>query len=109
MSTDYFTRVRRRELGIARDGGDVMNCGPPKRGPRDKDRVIVHNRVAHTVDDWPGARGFRCWTQLKDKDCILCRCGWGEGIRHFRMRGCPAYVFDTFDRKGKPVNMRRAG
>ena len=108
MSADYFTRVRRRELGIARDGGDVMNCGPPKREPRDKDRVIVHNRVAHTVYDWPGARGFRCWTQLKDKDCILCRCGWGEGIKHYRMRGCPAYVFDAFDRKGKPVNMRRA-
>jgi hypothetical protein len=109
MSIDYFKKVRRRELGIERHGSGADNCGPPKREPQDKKRVIVHNRVAHTVYDWPGARGFRCWTQLKDKDCILCRCGWGGAIRHYRMRGCPAYVFDAFDRKGKPVNMRRAG
>jgi hypothetical protein len=108
MSTDYFKKVRRRELGIARDGGNVINCGPPKSEPRDRKRVIVHNRVAHTVDDWPGARGFRAWTQLQDDACVLCRCGW-SGVKHYRMRGCPAYVFDCFNAKGKPVNMRRAG
>jgi hypothetical protein len=106
--SDYFIQVRRRALGIARDGGDCDNCGPPKREPRDKRRVIVHNRVAHTIDDWPGARGFRAWTQLKDKDCIECRCGW-SGVKHYRMRGCPAYIFDGFDSKWKPVGMRRAG
>ena len=52
--SDYFTRVRRRALGIAR-GGYSDNCGPPKREPRGKRRVIVHNGVAHTVYDWPGA------------------------------------------------------
>ena len=105
--SDYFTRVRRRALGIAR-GGYSDNCGPPKREPRGKRRVIVHNGVAHTVYDWPGARGFRAWTQLKDKDCIECRCGWGSvNVKHFRMRGCPAYVFDGLNSKGKPMNMRR--
>ncbi len=107
-ATDYFTRVRRRELGIARVGGDCINCNPPKREPRDKSRVIVHNQVGHTIDDWPGARGFRAWTQLKGKTCIECRCGWGS-VKHYCMRGCPTYVFDAFHSKGKPVNMRRAG
>ena len=49
-ATDYFNRVRRRELGGETfDGnGNVTFRGPPTREPRNG-RVIVHNRVAHTL------------------------------------------------------------
>jgi hypothetical protein len=91
MSTDYFKQVKRRPLGYPREvGNELIFSGPPKREPRDKRRVIVHNRVAHTLTQLPGAHGFRAWTQLKDNKCVTCRCGWG-GVKHYRMRGCPAY------------------
>jgi hypothetical protein len=91
--TDYFKRVRRRKLGgeVIEDGVLTFR-GPPTREPSNG-RVIVHNQVAHTLTQIPGMHGFRAWTQLKDDDCVVCRCGWG-GIKHYRYRGSPTYIYD---------------
>jgi hypothetical protein len=106
----YFKRVKRRSLGGQKVVGDKFGFrGPPKREPRDG-RVIVHNRVAHTISQIPGMHGFRAWTQLKDDDCVVCRCGWA-GVKHCRVRGQPAYVYSGgpwgFSGKGRP-KLRRA-
>ena len=114
MTDDYFKSVRRRDLGgeIFDGDGNVTFRGPPTRKPRN-DRVIVHNPVAHTLTQIPGAHGFRAWTQIKDNDCVPCRCGW-SGVPHFRYRGQPAYIYDggpwgwVYDGKRKP-KARKAG
>jgi hypothetical protein len=93
-ATNYFKRVRGRSLSGGRMDSDTLTFtfgGPPTREPRNG-RVVVHNRVAHTLTQIPGIHGFRAWTQLKDDDCIACRCGWG-GVKHYRFRGQPAYVY----------------
>lgn len=46
MSNNYFTRVKRRSVGVPRISKGVMLWGkPPTHEPRDKRRVIVHNKV----------------------------------------------------------------
>jgi hypothetical protein len=93
-ATDYNKRVKWRYLGGERfDRDGVLTLGgPPTRVPRNG-RIIVHNRVAHTLTQIPGAHGFRAWTQLPDRACVKCNCGWSR-LPHFRMRGAPAYIYD---------------
>ena len=56
--TAYFTRVKQRAPGGERVvNGSLVFVGPPKREPRNG-RIIVHNRVAHTLTQIPGAHGF---------------------------------------------------
>ena len=68
--SDSFIQVCRRAFGIARDGGDCGNCGPPNREPRDRRRVIVHDRVAHTIDDRPGDEDLASGLTLKTKTAL---------------------------------------
>ena len=55
----------------------------PRSVPKDKRRVIVHNRVRHTVDTTNGENGFHCWTQLKTNELVPCKCEWA-GMPHYR-------------------------
>jgi hypothetical protein len=112
-ATDYFKRVRRHSLGGEKiENGVLTFRGPPTCEPRNG-RVIVHNRVAHTLTQIPGIHGFRAWTQIRCDDCVPCRCGWSGGVPHFRYRGMPAYVYDGgpfgfIEGKGNKPKVRKA-
>ena len=48
--------------------------------------VLVHNHIKHTVDMPDDLQGFRCWTQMDNKEeLIRCGCGW-RGVEHYRLR-----------------------
>jgi hypothetical protein len=49
-------------------------------------RILVHNRIMHTKDMPSGINGFRFWTQKRDRDVVLCKCGW-QGVLHYRFKG----------------------
>ena len=55
-------------------------------GPRDW--IVVHNRVARTVDMPDGFNGFRFWrSPYSRKHHVLCKCGWRPDLgKHYRMR-----------------------
>jgi hypothetical protein len=74
---DYFKKVRRRTLRT----NNPRNAQP---GPG---RVIVHNHVIPCVVN--GGRGFRVWTQDKDRSLVECPCcwaGWNDDgrVKHYR-------------------------
>jgi hypothetical protein len=108
---DHSKRVKKRYLGgeIFEGNNIVRFRGPPTRLPRNG-RVIVHNQVAHTVTQFPGAHGFRAWTQIPDGHIVPCRCGWGH-IKHYHVRGRQVWIYDgglwgVIGNK-KPKNLRR--
>ena len=55
-----------------------------------KGEVLVHNRVLVPVRRL-GWRGFRAWTQKKDKTLAVCHCKWAgadlHGLTHYRVKG----------------------
>jgi hypothetical protein len=80
-ATDYFKKVRRRTL----------RTDNPRNAQTSPGRVIVHNHVIPHVRN--GGRGFRAWTQDKDRSLVECPCCWAGydsdgGVKHYRFRDC---------------------
>jgi hypothetical protein len=56
-------------------------------------RVLMHNRVRHTIDMPCGVNGFRSWTARKVTPGFkCCRCGW-SGLPHYS--ASPNYKCET--------------
>jgi hypothetical protein len=81
MSIEYFQKVRRR----------MLRTNNPRNAQLGPDRVIVHNHVTPAAHN--GLRGFRAWTQDKDRSLVECPCCWAgynhDGkVKHYRFRDC---------------------
>lgn len=78
-ATDYFKKVHRRTL----------KADDPREVRLQPHRVIVHNHVVPAAEN--GLRGFRAWTQNKDRSLVECPCCWAgynvDGkVKHYRFR-----------------------
>ena len=88
MKGHYQTTVEMRELEKKRKKErhrEYPVLMLPRSVPKNKRRVIVHNPVQHAVDTPNGINGFRCWTQLKNNELVLCKCDWA-GLPHYRVK-----------------------
>ena len=70
----------------------------PRSVPKNKRRVIVHNPVQHAVDTPNGINGFRCWTQLKNNELVLCKCDWA-GLPHYRAKRLARLIAADLDER----------
>src|SRR5215469_7550280 len=76
---EYFKKVRQRTL----------KTDDPRKVRLQGNRVIVHNHVVPSLMN--GYRGFRAWTQEKDRRLVECPCYWAgynaDGkVKHYRFR-----------------------
>jgi hypothetical protein len=82
IMTDYLKKVGWRYLRM-----DANIRKVPDRLP--SGRVLVHNHIVPSAS--LGLRGFRAWTQVKDRALVPCPCCWAgwnaDGkLKHYRMR-----------------------
>jgi hypothetical protein len=54
----------------------------PRKIPEGK--ILVHNNVkpAHPL----GMNGFRAWLDVQTDEHKRCKCGWADGLEHYRLK-----------------------